>query len=30
MKGGEIEIKYAIVEEGRKMKCEIATGLFSW
>jgi hypothetical protein len=29
MKGGEIRIKYAMVEEGRKMKCEITTGLFS-
>jgi hypothetical protein len=29
MKGGEIKIKYAMVEEGWKMKCEITTGLFS-
>jgi hypothetical protein len=29
MKGGEIKIKYAMVEEGQKMKCEITTGLFS-
>jgi hypothetical protein len=26
---GEIKIKYAMVEEGQKMKCEITTGLFS-
>jgi hypothetical protein len=26
---GEIKNKYAMVEEGRKMKCEITTGLFS-
>jgi hypothetical protein len=30
IKGGEIKIKYAMVEEGQKMKCEITTGLFSW
>jgi hypothetical protein len=29
MKGGEIKIKYAMVEEEWKMKCEITTGLFS-
>jgi hypothetical protein len=29
MKGGEIKIKYAMVEKGQKMKCEISTGLFS-
>jgi hypothetical protein len=29
MKGGEMKIKYAMVEEGRKMKYEITTGLFS-
>jgi hypothetical protein len=29
MKGGEIKIKYAMVEEGQKIKCEITTGLFS-
>jgi hypothetical protein len=29
MKGGEIKIKYAMMEEGRKMECEITTGLFS-
>jgi hypothetical protein len=29
MKGGEMKIKYAMVEEGRKMKCEMTTGLFS-
>jgi hypothetical protein len=29
MKGGEIKIKHAMVEEGRKMECEITTGLFS-
>jgi hypothetical protein len=29
MKGGEIKIKYAMVEEGQKMKCEITTSLFS-
>jgi hypothetical protein len=28
MKGGEIKLKYAMVEEGRKIKCEITTGLF--
>jgi hypothetical protein len=28
MKGGEIKTKYAVVEEGRNMKCEITTGLF--
>jgi hypothetical protein len=28
MKGGEINLKYAMVEEGRKIKCEITTGLF--
>jgi hypothetical protein len=27
---GEIKTKYAMVEEGWKMKCEITTGLFSW
>jgi hypothetical protein len=26
---GRDKIKYAMVEEGRKMKCEITTGLFS-
>jgi hypothetical protein len=26
---GEIKIKYAMVEEGQKMKYEITTGLFS-
>jgi hypothetical protein len=25
---GEMKIKYAMVEEGRKMQCEITTGLF--
>jgi hypothetical protein len=30
MKKGEIKIKYAMVEEGQKMECEITTGLFSW
>jgi hypothetical protein len=30
MKGGEIKNKYAMVEEGRKMKCGVTTGLFSW
>jgi hypothetical protein len=29
MKGGEIKIKHAMVEEGWKMECEITTGLFS-
>jgi hypothetical protein len=29
MKGGEIKIKDAMVEEGQKMKCEITIGLFS-
>jgi hypothetical protein len=29
MKGGEIKIKYAMVEEGRKMEYEIIVGLFS-
>jgi hypothetical protein len=29
MKGEEIKINYAVVEEGRKIKCEITTGLFS-
>jgi hypothetical protein len=29
MKGGEIKIKYPMVEEGRKMECEITTRLFS-
>jgi hypothetical protein len=29
MKGGGIKIKYAMVEEGRKIKYEITTGLFS-
>jgi hypothetical protein len=29
MNGGEIKIKYAMVEEGQKMKCEITIGLFS-
>jgi hypothetical protein len=29
MKGGEIKIKYAMVEEGQKIKCKITTGLFS-
>jgi hypothetical protein len=29
MKGEEVKIKYAMVEEGRKMKCDITTGLFS-
>jgi hypothetical protein len=29
MKEGEIKIKYAMMEEGRKMKYEITTGLFS-
>jgi hypothetical protein len=29
MKGGEIKIKYAIVEEWRKIKYEITTGLFT-
>jgi hypothetical protein len=29
MKGGEIKIKYAMVEEWQKMECEITTGLFS-
>jgi hypothetical protein len=29
MKGGEIKIKYALVAEGQKMKCEITPGLFS-
>jgi hypothetical protein len=28
MKGGEIKIKYAMVEEGQKMECEITTDLF--
>jgi hypothetical protein len=28
MKGEEIKIKYAVVEKGWKMKCEITTGLF--
>jgi hypothetical protein len=27
--GEEIKIKYAMVEEGWKMKCEITKGLFS-
>jgi hypothetical protein len=27
---GEIKIKYAMVEKGWKMICEITTGLFSW
>jgi hypothetical protein len=26
---GEIKTKYTVVEEGRNMKCEITTGLFS-
>jgi hypothetical protein len=26
MKGGEIKIKYAMVEEGRKMECKITVG----
>jgi hypothetical protein len=26
---GEIKIKYAMVEEGRKMECEITISLFS-
>jgi hypothetical protein len=30
MKGGEIKIKFAVVEEGQKIECEITTGLFSW
>jgi hypothetical protein len=30
MKGGQIKIKYAMVEEGQKMKCEITTDLFYW
>jgi hypothetical protein len=29
MKGEEIKIKYAVVEEGQKMECEITTGSFS-
>jgi hypothetical protein len=29
MNGGGIKNKYAMVEEGRKMKYEIITGLFS-
>jgi hypothetical protein len=29
MKGGKIKIKYAMVEEGRKIESEITTGLFS-
>jgi hypothetical protein len=29
MKGGDIKIKYAMVEEGQKMKCEITIDLFS-
>jgi hypothetical protein len=29
MKGGEIKIKSAMVEEEQKMKCEITIGLFS-
>jgi hypothetical protein len=29
MKGGEIKIKYAMVEEGQKMRCGITTSLFS-
>jgi hypothetical protein len=29
MKGEEIKIKYAMVEEGRKIKYEITTGLVS-
>jgi hypothetical protein len=29
MKGGEIKIKYAMVEEGQKTKCEITISLFS-
>jgi hypothetical protein len=29
MKGGEIKIKYGMMEEGQKMECEITTGLFS-
>jgi hypothetical protein len=28
MKGGEIKIKYEMVEEGREIKCEITIGLF--
>jgi hypothetical protein len=28
-KTGRDKIKYAMVEEGPKMKCEITTGLFS-
>jgi hypothetical protein len=27
---GEMKSKYAMVEEGQKMQCEITTGLFSW
>jgi hypothetical protein len=30
MKGGEIKIKYAMMEEAWKMKCGIIIGLFSW
>jgi hypothetical protein len=29
MKEGEIKIKYALVEEARKMRCEVTTDLFS-
>jgi hypothetical protein len=29
MKGGDIKIKYAMVEEGQKMIYEITTSLFS-
>jgi hypothetical protein len=29
MKGGEIKIKYEVVEEGQKMECEITTSIFS-
>jgi hypothetical protein len=29
MKGGEIKIKYAMVEQVRKIKYKITTGLFS-
>jgi hypothetical protein len=26
MKGGEIKMKYSMLEEGRRMECEITTG----
>jgi hypothetical protein len=29
MKGGEIKIKYEVVEEWQKMECEITTSIFS-